>query len=92
MLGIVTAGQLGGGSEMENQLRSFRETVLRPMKLRVETVMKLVMDQISPGSWIRLREIDTTDLRADGDFFAKMVTAGVYQPEEVKAILDEVLG
>ncbi|MCH8961284.1 MAG: hypothetical protein IH820_08170 [Bacteroidetes bacterium] len=60
--------------------------------LRVETVMKSVLDQISPGSWIRLREIDTTDLRADGEFFAKMVTAGVYQPEEVKAILDEVLG
>ena len=69
---------------MENQLRSFKETVLRPAKRRVEQVFRLLLGEVHPGSWVRFAEMDVTDLRADGEFFDKMLSAGVFKPKEVR--------
>ena len=60
--------------EMENQLRSFKETVLRLAKRRVEQVFRLLLGEVHPGSWVRFAEMDVTDLRADGEFFDVRVT------------------
>ena len=64
--------------EMENQLRNFKETVIRPAKRRVEQVFRLLLGEVHPGSWVRFAEMDVTDLRADGEFFDKMLSAGVF--------------
>ncbi len=77
--------------EKENQLRSFKETVLCPAKRRVEQVFRLLLGEVHPGSWVRFAEMDVTDLRADGEFFAKMLSAGVFQPEEVRELVDALL-
>ncbi len=91
LLGVMTSGQLGGGGEMENQLRSFKETVLRPAKRRVEQVFRLLLGEVHPGSWVRFAEMDVTDLRADGEFFDKMLSAGVFKPEEVREFVEALL-
>ena len=45
------------------------------------------MDEIEPGARVRFAEMDITDLKADGEFYSKMVELGVYSVEEVKCIL-----
>ena len=77
--------------EMENQLRSFKETVLRPAKRRVEQVFRLLLGEVHPGSWVRCSEMDVTDLRADGEFFDKMLSAGVFKPAEVREFVEALL-
>ena len=91
LLGVMTPGQLGGGGEMENQLRSFKETVLRPAKRRVEQVFRLLLGEVHPGSWVRFAEMDVTDLRADGEFLDKMLERGVFKPEEVREFVEALL-
>ena len=91
ILGIVTPGQLGASGEIEGQLRTFRETVLRPGKRQLETALGTLLDEIEPGARVRFAEMDVTDLKADGDFYQKMIEAGVYSTEEVKRLLDSSL-
>ena len=91
LLGVMTPGQLGGGGEMENQMRSFKETVLRPAKRRVEQVFRLLLGEVHPGSWVRFAELDVTDLKADGEFFDKMLERGVFKPEEVREFVEALL-
>ena len=87
ILGIVTPGQLGASGEIEGQLRTFRETVLRPGKRLLETVLGTLLEEIEPGARVRFAEMDVTDLKVDGEFYSKMVELGVYSVEEVKCIL-----
>lgn len=88
LLGVVTPGQLGATGEVEGQLRVFRETVLRPGKRALETVLNVVLDELSPGVRIRFVEMDVTNVRDDADFFDKMIGHGVYGPDEVRELLD----
>jgi hypothetical protein len=43
LVGIVTAGQLGGGSEMEGQMLSFIEMKVRPRMVYLENRVKLLL-------------------------------------------------
>ncbi len=65
--------------------------MLRPAKRRVEQVFRLLLGEVHRGSWVRFADMDVTDLRADGEFFDKMLSAGVFQPEEVRALLEAVV-
>lgn len=88
VLGIVTPGQLGATGEVEGQLRTFRETVLRPGRFMLESVLGVVLSSLDPHCRIRFAELDTTDQRADADFLSRMVDHGVYTPEEVRSRLE----
>jgi len=90
LLGIVSAGQLGGTGEIAGQLQIFRETVLRPGKRRLEQALGVLLEAVSPGVRVRFYEMDITELKADGEFFDKMIARGVYRPEEAREILDRL--
>lgn len=88
ILGVLTPGQLGVSGEVEGQLRTFRETVLRPGQRMLEAALNAVFHELDPSTSIRFNELDITDVKADGDFFSRMIERGVYTPEEVRALLD----
>jgi PBSX family phage portal protein len=53
LVGIVTAGQLGGGSEMESQMLSFIEMKVRPRMKYLENRVKLLLrDQGLPEEFV----------------------------------------
>jgi hypothetical protein len=57
LVGIVTAGQLGGGSEMEGQMLSFIEMKVKPRMVYLENRVKLLLrDQGLPEEF-RLKGI-----------------------------------
>jgi len=91
LVGVITAGQLGSGREIEGQLRIFRETVLRPKRRRLERVVGEILKDVEPGVTIQFNQMDITDIRSDADFFEKMLKQGVYLPEDVRALLEPVV-
>lgn len=88
ILGIITPGQLGATGEVEGQLRTFVETVLRPGQRELETALGVLLEDVAPGCRIRFAEMDITDLRADADFYDRMIGRGVFTPEEVRAMVE----
>ncbi len=91
LVGVISAGQLGSGRAIEGQLRILRETVLRPKRRRLERVINEVLKDVEPGVTIQFNQMDITDLRSDAEFFQRMLKAGVYQPDEVRALLEAVV-
>ena len=91
LVGVISAGQLGSGREIEGQLRILRETVLRPKRRRLERVINEVLKDVEPGVTIQFNQMDITDLRSDAEFFQRMLKAGVYEPDEVRALLEAVV-
>lgn len=89
LLGIVTPGQLGATGEVEGQLRTFRETIQRPMQREVEGALGAVLDEVTngydlPPVRLRFMPMDVTNARDDADFYAKMIEHGVFTAEEVR--------
>ncbi len=72
-------------------MRILRETVLRPKRRRLERVINEVLKDVEPGVTIQFNQMDITDLRSDAEFFQRMLKVGVYQPDEVRALLEAVV-
>ena len=54
-------------------------------------VINEVLKDVEPGVTIQFNQMDITDLRSDAEFFQRMLKAGVYQPDEVRALLEAVV-
>lgn len=84
LLGIVTAGQLGGGGEMTAQLQFFKDCLIRQRQ-------NLIADWLRPllpeGLALRFAEMDITDPQTDATYLQTLVGAGVLQPNEARAEL-----
>ena len=74
LVGIAAAGQLGGAGEVEGQLRTFREAVIRPRQRMLSAALQSVADSVSGGGWrVAWSVLDVTDAAAD----AALARAGV---------------
>lgn len=76
LLGIATPGQLGATGEVEGQLRSFRETVVRPVQRLLEEALGRVLDRVVPGTRIRFADLDVTGLGVDVALLKVLYDAG----------------
>ena len=84
LLGIVTSGQLGGGGEMQAQLRFFREVLIAGR----QALWSRFLSQFLPdGVSIRFHEMDITDAETDATYYKELVQAGVLLPNEARAEL-----
>jgi PBSX family phage portal protein len=88
LVGVATPGRLGGSNEVQGQLRTFRETVLRPTKRRLETVLNALLAQVEEGVTIHFADMDVTGRAADADFYETMIQQGVFTAEEVRERFD----
>jgi capsid portal protein len=84
LVGIVTAGQLGGGSEMEGQMLSFIEMKVKPRMAYLENRVKLILrDQGLPEEF-RLKGITPSIPREQAEAQGKTIAA-----EDSSAVIDE---
>ncbi len=85
----MTPGQLGATGEIEGQLRTFRETVRRPGKQKLETALHVLFEEMEPTAYVRFSEMDITSVQDDADFWDRMIERGVYRADEVRRMLDK---
>lgn len=86
MLGIMSAGQLGGGGETIGQLKIFKETQIDPEQRKLEYMLnQTIIKSFGDHKWkLKLTEMDITDQKADADYYEKMIGSGVLEPDEVR--------
>jgi PBSX family phage portal protein len=80
LVGIMTAGQLGGGGEVEGQLRIFQETMIAPRQMLFETKLEPVVVDMGFSSGVRFSEMSTTAPEAA----STLVSAGILTVDEAR--------
>lgn len=93
LLGIMSAGQLGGGGEVQGQLHTFLETVIRPEQERLESFLnEMILSSFSEQGldgvkWrIKFNSMDISDPTKDAEFWTKALspTTGWLSQDEVR--------
>jgi len=84
LLGIVAAGQLGGGNEMTAQLQFFRDCLIRQ---RQELLSRWLQPLLPAGTALKFTVMDITDPQTDATYLQTLVQAGVMIPNEARAEL-----
>lgn len=97
MLGIMTAGQLGGGGEVSGQLFIFEHLTLKPKRRRMldqlrPTLKELGLapgsseDSLQPGQ-VAFRPLDLTPPKDDAEDLPALVNAGIITADEARALI-----
>ena len=86
MVGIVTAGQLGGGSEAAEQLKIFEDIDRAPVRKRLnEFYNRTLIQSFGDHKWkFRFKGIDTTDPEMDAKIATMLKEKGIILPEEAR--------
>ena len=89
LLGVMSAGQLGGKSEAFAQMQIFKETVINPRQRRLEHMMnRLARIGLGIENWrIKFTEFDSSSMAEDAEFVKKMVEIGVLTVNEGRELL-----
>ena len=97
ILGIMTAGQLGGGGEVAGQLFTFEHLTLKPKRRRILDQLRPVLTEIGvqpgieeeglEGNQIAFRPLDLTPPKDDAEDLPDLVNSGILTAEEAKALL-----
>lgn len=87
ILGIVAAGQLGGGSEATAQNKQFEDLTLIPMRARRLNQLRPIFRElgIRPEN-AQFVPLDLTPPDTDADNLAEWVAAGILTPDEARAV------
>lgn len=90
MLGIVTAGQLGGGSEVTAQLDLFEKLTLQPIRSKRLAQLQPILRElgIKPQD-VRFRGLDLTPPDTDQSHLADWVAAGILTAAEAREVIGE---
>ena len=98
MLGIISAGQLGGGGEITGQMFVFEHLTLAPRRARMMARLQPVLTKLglkavkpedadaAPGN-VAFQPLDLTPPDQDIPPLAELVTAGILTPQEAYAVL-----
>lgn len=97
MLGIVSAGQLGGGSEVSSQLFVFENLTLRPKRRRTLDLARPFLKEIGlrPGDpddgladdQVAFRPLDLTPPGEDVTGLPDLVSSGILTADQARAFL-----
>lgn len=97
MIGIMSAGQLGGGGEVAQQMFVFEHLTLRPRRRRMLDQLRPVLAELGvvPGKadgtlapdQVRFLAIDLTPPKDDTENLADLVAQGVVSPQEGRSLL-----
>ena len=102
MLGIMSAGQLGGGGEVTGQLFTFEHLTLKPKRRRLLDHLRPVLKAfgLMPGSIeqglaeneVAFRPLDLTPPKDEAEDLPDLVGAGILSAEEARAVLPILQG
>lgn len=81
LLGITDAAALGGSGELIGQLMMFNELEIKPKIEFLESFFENI------GIKLRLKAMDTTNFKDDGDIVANLVNMGIISVNEARSIL-----
>lgn len=84
LLGIIAAGQLGGGGEMTAQLQFFKDCLIAQRQALLADWLRPLLPE---GLALKFTEMDITDPQTDATYLQTLVQAGVLQPNEARAEL-----
>lgn len=97
VMGIMSAGQLGGGGEVTGQLFTFEHLTLRPSRRRMLDQLRPVLKHLGlrPGNpdeplskdQVAFRQLDLTPPSDDADDLPGLVSTGILSPEEARALV-----
>lgn len=97
ILGIMAAGQLGGGGEVEGQLFVFEHLTLKPRRRRMLEQFRPILTELglAPGvltdgldnGQVAFRELDLTPPNDDAEHIPDWVGAGIVSPEEARSLI-----
>lgn len=88
ILGIVSAGALGGAGETVGQMKIFADTTINPRQTMYETKLSPVLAAMGFGAGeINFNEIDITVQEAASEYYPKMTEAGILDIDEARADL-----
>ncbi len=97
ILGIITAGQLGGGGEVSGQLFIFEHLTLKPRRRRMLDQLRPLLRELglAPGDpdtglaegQVAFRPLDLTPPKDDAENLPELVQAGIVTQEEARALL-----
>lgn len=87
ILGIATAGSLGGTGEGKNQLKIFQDCIIEPRQKKLEYLLnnKIVKEGLNINDWeIQLNRLYVEDATGDANYYTALINAGVLSPDEAR--------
>ncbi|KAB2925884.1 MAG: phage portal protein [Candidatus Contendobacter sp.] len=84
LLGVIAAGQLGGGGEMTAQLQFFKDCLIAQRQALLADWLRPLLPE---GLALKFTEMDITDPQTDATYLQTLVQSGVLQPNEARAEL-----
>lgn len=81
LVGVMTAGQLGAGTELIDQLHAFNEVIINPKKSLFENFFK------NMGIELEIDSIDVTNFKDDSSLIANLVDKQILTQIEAKELL-----
>ena len=81
LAGVITAGQLGGGSELIDQLHAFNEITINPKKRKIERFFENI------GIHLKLEDLDVTSFKDDSDLVTNLVDRNIISQVEARELL-----
>jgi HK97 family phage portal protein len=88
MLGIMTAGQLGGGSEVTGQLFTFEKLTLAPRRRRMRDLLRPLLKELAIAvNEVEFRGIDLTPPDMDNANITSWAQDGIISNDEARSLL-----
>ncbi len=82
LVGVMAAGQLGGGNELISQLHSFNELELKPKQRHIEEFFASI------GIELKLKKLDVTNYKDDTDIITNLVDRNIISIQEAREVLN----
>ena len=86
MLGIVSAGQLGGGGEVAQQLFVFEHLTLRPKRRRLLDQLRPLLQELGISE-LKFTPLDLTPPSVEANQISAWVQAGILSSSEARELL-----
>jgi len=81
LVGVMSAGQLGGGTELIDQLHAFNELVIKPKAKTIEDFFENI------GIKHKIKLLDVTNFKDDSSLISNLVDKQIISALEAKELL-----
>lgn len=81
LVGVMSAGQLGGGTELIDQLHAFNEMIIKPKIQIIEGFFANI------GITHKIKALDVTSFKDDSSLVANLVNSQIITAQEAKELL-----
>jgi len=84
LAGVIASGSLGGGNEIQGQLKTFQEVVINPRQTLFENKLNRVLQAMDVDAQIKFQELDTDLQESLSTYYTMLTQAGVLTVNEAR--------